>query len=74
MKTIKSVASLLGRLHRSEQGAEGLEKILIIAAIVIPLLGILLIYRRTITEWVGQSWNDMTGQAQNQPTVTPAVP
>lgn len=51
------------RLHRDDRGAEGLEKLLIIAAIVIPLLGVLLIFRRAIQDWVTSSWEDMTGQA-----------
>ena len=46
------------RLHRSEQGAEGLEKLLIIGAIVLPLLGLLIVFRGDLTEWVKQIWTD----------------
>jgi Flp pilus assembly pilin Flp len=50
-------------LHRSDQGAEGLEKLLIVAAIVLPLLGVLLIFRKTISEWVDRSWTAMIGKS-----------
>jgi hypothetical protein len=41
---------LLG-LHKDERGAEGLEKLLIIAAIVLPLLGILIYFSKDIMTW-----------------------
>lgn len=44
---------LMHRLHRDERGAEGLEKLLIVAAVVLPLLGLLIYFRDYITEWVG---------------------
>ena len=46
----------LKRLHADERGAEGLEKLLIIAAIVLPLLGLLIIFRNEIKEWVTSIW------------------
>ena len=61
MNTLKNV---LARLHRDERGAEGIEKLLIIAAIVLPLLGILLIFRDWITEWVQGEADDIRGQSQ----------
>ncbi len=73
MKAIKNMLAFAKKLHASEQGAEGLEKILILAAIVIPLLGVLLIFRKSITEWVGNAWSDMTGKA-NISNPNPAVP
>lgn len=42
---------VLKRLHRSQQGAEGAEKLLIIAAIVLPLLGFLILARDYIAGW-----------------------
>ena len=50
----------LKRLHADERGAEGLEKLLIIAAIVLPLLGLLIIFRNEIKDWVNSIW----GQAK----------
>lgn len=61
---------LLGRLHRSEQGAEGLEKLLIIAAIVLPLLGLLIVFRNKISEWVSGSYDQMRNDA-DQPVPQP---
>ena len=49
-------ADVLLRFHRDEQGAEGLEKLLIVAAIVLPLLGVLIFFRGAINEWVTNSW------------------
>jgi len=56
------VISLLKRLHADERGAEGLEKLLIVAAIVLPLLGLLIIFRDAIKEWVGQIWEEARGK------------
>jgi Flp pilus assembly pilin Flp len=56
--------SQLKRLHRDERGAEGLEKLLIIAAVVLPLLGLLIIFRNEIREWVVQIWKDAKGEAE----------
>jgi Flp pilus assembly pilin Flp len=58
------VVSQLKRLHRDERGAEGLEKLLIIAAVVLPLLGLLIIFRNEIREWVTQIWRDARDEAE----------
>jgi Flp pilus assembly pilin Flp len=58
------VMSQLKRLHRDERGAEGLEKLLIIAAVVLPLLGLLIIFRNEIREWVTQIWKDAKDEAE----------
>ncbi|MEX2673002.1 MAG: hypothetical protein WD294_12930 [Phycisphaeraceae bacterium] len=50
---MKGMLTLLRRLHRDERGAEGLEKLLIVAAVVLPLLGLLIYFRDYITDWVG---------------------
>jgi len=51
------------RLHRDERGAEGLEKLLIVAAIVLPLLGLLIIFRNEIKDWVVEIWKQAKGDA-----------
>ncbi|MCC6679613.1 MAG: hypothetical protein IT445_01815 [Phycisphaeraceae bacterium] len=56
--------NIIKRLHRDERGAEGLEKLLIIAAIVLPLLGLLLVFREKITDWVQGKWGDVQNDAQ----------
>ena len=53
--------SLLKKLHNDEQGSEGLEKLLIIAAIALPLLGLLIFYRNDIGAWVKDKWETVRG-------------
>lgn len=60
---MKRALNFLGRLYRDERGAEGLEKLLIIAAIVLPLLGLLIFARDWISEWVGTEANDVRDSA-----------
>ncbi len=48
---------LVQRIHRDEQGAEGLEKLLIIAAVVLPLLGLLIVFRNEMGDWVRTTWD-----------------
>ena len=55
--TVSQIASALLRFHRDEQGAEGLEKLLIVAAVVLPLLGVLIYFRGQINDWVNTNWN-----------------
>jgi len=72
----QGIARLMGlvhRLHRSEQGAEGLEKLLIVAAVVLPLLGLLIFFRQTISDWVSQQWTKVAEDSQNQVN-TPSTP
>ena len=57
--------TLLKRLHRDERGAEGLEKLLIVAAIVLPLLGLLIIFRNEIKNWVVEIWKQAKGDAES---------
>jgi Flp pilus assembly pilin Flp len=60
-----SAWTLLKRLHRDERGAEGLEKLLIVAAIVLPLLGLLIIFRNEIRNWVVDIWTQAKGDADS---------
>jgi Flp pilus assembly pilin Flp len=55
----------LKRLHADERGAEGLEKLLIVAAIVLPLLGLLIIFRNEIKTWVVDIWKQAKGDAES---------
>ncbi|MDP6380350.1 MAG: hypothetical protein QF662_03300 [Phycisphaerae bacterium] len=56
----KRVMAEMKRLHTEERGAQGLELLLIIVAIVLPLLGILIVYRNEIVEWVNSKWADVS--------------
>jgi len=60
---IKKMCEAGKRLYRCEQGAEGLEKLLIVGAIVIPLLGVLIFFRNEITEFLTGSWDDVMEDA-----------
>lgn len=68
MKMFTDVKNLFLRIHRSEQGAEGLEKLLIVGAIVIPLLAILILFRNVISEWVTEAWENVRSDADSVPT------
>ncbi len=67
----ESLGSLLKRLHQDEQGAEGLEKLLIIAALVLPLLGILMWYRDDITNWIAGLWEQRKAEGDAGSDVGP---
>ena len=54
--------------HRDERGMEGLEKLLIIAAITLPLLGLLIVFRNELWEWVQGLWQDTLGDAEDYPS------
>ena len=56
---------MLMRLHRSEQGAEGIEKLLIIGAIVLPLLIVLVTFRKEISNWVREKWDNVQSESES---------
>ena len=58
------IRSTVARLHADERGAEGLEKLLIIAAIVLPLLGLLIVFRNEMGNWVRGTWEDVRNEAE----------
>ena len=60
---MKAVFEAMKRLHHDDGGAEGLEKLLIIAAIVLPLLGLLIVFRQSIGKWVSEMWDNIRGQS-----------
>ncbi|NQU75960.1 MAG: hypothetical protein HQ546_06595 [Planctomycetes bacterium] len=64
-RSLKRIAATIGRFHRDEGGAEGLEKLLILAAIVLPLLGVLIWFRNDIKEWVSGLWQQQKGESQD---------
>lgn len=53
-------------LWNDEQGAEGLEKVLIIAAIALPLLAVLLFFSGQIRTWVSDNWDSVGDTSQDQ--------
>lgn len=61
---VKKTRQIVAQLHADERGAEGLEKLLIIAAIVLPLLGLLLFFREDLEDFVGSRWDEVVGQEE----------
>jgi Flp pilus assembly pilin Flp len=53
---------LLRRLHRDEQGDEGVNKILIIAMVAVPLIIVLIFFGGQIKDFFVNAWNDLTGK------------
>jgi len=62
---IRRVWESLKRLERDETGAQGLEILLIVAAVVLPLLGLLIIFRNEIRDWVVGIWEKARGEAES---------
>lgn len=58
-QNLRNLGQTVVKLHRDERGAEGLEKLLIVAAIVLPLLGLLIVFKKRITDWVEGAWDDV---------------
>lgn len=52
----------LARIHRDERGDEGVNKILIIAMIVIPLVIVLIAFGDRIVEFFQEQWANLTGE------------
>jgi len=48
---------------KNEQGAVGLEKLLILALIVLPLLAVLIFFAEDIKEWMTGKWDDVKDEA-----------
>jgi len=61
---IRGLWDRLKQLERDETGAQGLEVLLIIAAVVLPLLGLLIIFRNEIRDWVVGIWKKARGEAE----------
>jgi Flp pilus assembly pilin Flp len=64
---MKHLMELLKRAFRDERGAEGAEKLLIVAAIVLPLLGLLIYFRDWITRWIEGLADEVGGDAADNP-------
>ena len=66
MELLRSVSKSLKALHRDEQGADMIEYILIIAAIALPLLGVIIWFWKDISAWVKDSYDEAkTGEGTN---------
>ena len=63
-ETLRQMGRVLRKLHRDERGADMVEYILIIAAIALPLLAIVLIFRNQIWEWMQSLFEDIKSDAE----------
>ena len=66
MKTLTNMKEAILELWNDDQGAEGLEKVLIIAAIALPLLAVLLFFSGEIREWVSENWDSVQGTSGDE--------
>ncbi len=62
------VLRALRAFHRDEDGIQGVELLLIVAAIVLPLLGLLIIFRNELWTWVKGLWGTTLSEGQQTPT------
>ena len=51
-------------LHRDEGGAEMLEYILIVAVVALPLVGVLIWFRKEVTIWLQELWETISGEGE----------
>ena len=49
---LKAIKKTFGALHRDERGADMVEYILIVAAIALPLLGVIIWFYDDIKQWI----------------------
>lgn len=61
-KAYREWRELAVKLHGNENGAEaGLERILLVAFIALPLLGLLIYFRDDIAKKIKDLWSSVTG-------------
>jgi Flp pilus assembly pilin Flp len=58
----EKLTSLIKRFHADDSGAMSVEKILILALVALPILILLLAFRKTIVEWFDTQRKDLTDQ------------
>jgi Flp pilus assembly pilin Flp len=71
-KFFKNDLEILRQLHRNENGAEaGLERILLVAFIALPLLGLLIYYKGKVVTFISGIWTSTTGSGPTDMTGGP---
>ncbi len=71
-QSLKTQWEALRKLHGNENGAEaGLERILLVAFIALPLLGLLIYYKGQVVTFVSSAWTEVTGQGPTNYTSGP---
>ena len=62
---LKRMAAKLKALHADEQGADMVEYILIVAAVSLPLLGVIIWFWKDIVTWVSEQWSDIKSDTED---------
>ena len=72
-KTLANIKHNALELWRDDSGAQMVEKVLIVAAISLPILAVLLFFSREIRDWVAENWGTVSGNADtnNNPSDNP---
>jgi Flp pilus assembly pilin Flp len=64
---MKNLWTRLKALHRDEQGADMVEYILIVAAIALPLMGVVIYFWKSISTKASEWWDAIKGGAGQNP-------
>ena len=59
---VRALTRAVRKFHRDETGDEGVNKILIIAMIVIPLVIVLIVFGEAIMEFFQEAWANLTDE------------
>lgn len=63
---LKDLKNKLAALHRDERGADMIEYILIVAVIGLPLLAVIVVFRKRIAEWIGREFNKIKSGVEGE--------
>lgn len=58
---MRELVRKLKALHRDDQGADMVEYILIVAAIALPVLAVVVWFRKDIVQWINSAWETIKG-------------
>lgn len=61
---LEALKKKLTLLHRDEQGVDMIEYILIVAAIALPLLAVIIWFRKDIADWIREQYDNIKGSAE----------
>ena len=65
---LRVLKNKLFALHRDQQGADMLEYILIVAAIGLPLLAVIIFFRKDIAGWIRDQYENIKGEQEAEDT------
>ena len=56
---MNKLKTMMGRMHRDEKGADLVEYVLIIAAVALPVLGIVIWFKDEIGTWISEAFEEV---------------